>query len=316
MNEIKVYDPKSLAKTLSPKKELFEKHLGKDTFEKEIAFAAQVIGASAKLQGCTPESILRAVYNLALTGLTLNPVLKLAYLTPRWNGRTKQNECVLVPSYVGLQKLGTEAGGYRKLESILVYDGDLFEVEFAPKNSIKHVKKFRSRDIIACYARCVLQSGETQFEVMDKGELDEIRSYSESWKAYEKMSDADKAKSSTIWKEHEGEMCRKTVIKRLLKYLPKTKEDIAIRYGEAEKLDNVDYGASDDQLSFIETLMINATMDDGKRNSIEGMLDSGMTTAQASEIISFLKENQMNPVTQLGNITSMKQINKELDRKV
>jgi len=78
-----------LEQLLAPKKSDFIALLnGKpEIFTREISFAVQAINGSEMLQKCDRNSVLQAVYNIALTGLSLNPIAKLAYLTPRWNGK-------------------------------------------------------------------------------------------------------------------------------------------------------------------------------------------------------------------------------------
>ena len=67
--------------------------------KRELGFAAQIFEQNPSLQKCDPVSIINAVVNVARTSITLNPVLKLAYLIPR------KNKCVLEFSYVGLIKI-------------------------------------------------------------------------------------------------------------------------------------------------------------------------------------------------------------------
>lgn len=275
----------------------------KQALLREASFAIQIAAANPKLQECSPESVIKAVWNLASVGLTLNPVLGLAYLTPRFVGG--KVECVLMPSYKGLQKLAQETGVVKKVESRLVYEGDEFDVTFGTRPDIIHKPCGKKETITAAYAVATLDNGEIQFEVMTKGELEEIRGLSDSWKALE----AGKVKSA-IWKDHEGEMCRKTVIKRLLKYLPKVESS---RLVEAIKLDNRDYKASSDQKNYIETLLRSSTLDHEHQAAIENQLED-LTSEQASGIIANLKENQQN-FEQLGNGNQGK-INEQLDLKV
>ena len=82
----------------------FLKLADEKTFQKEVSFAVQILNKNSYLAGTSKVSILQAIYNTALTGLTLNPVLKLAYLVPR------AGECCLEPSYQGLIKLITDTG--------------------------------------------------------------------------------------------------------------------------------------------------------------------------------------------------------------
>ncbi len=62
----------------------------------ELGFAMQIIQNNDDLQRCDPKSILNAVVNVARTSVTLNPVMRLAYLVPR------KGKCVPDFSYIGL----------------------------------------------------------------------------------------------------------------------------------------------------------------------------------------------------------------------
>src|SRR5690606_6391409 len=86
-----------------------------------------------------------------------------------------------------------------------------------------------------------------------------------------------------------GEMARKTVIKRIYKYLPRT--DRMERVDRAISEDNRDFGASDDQLSYIESLLHTSTLEERQRGAIE-MEMSVMNGQRASEVINMLKANQ------------------------
>jgi len=105
--------------------------LDESAFSREISFAVQHAIKNPYLQKCTSNSVLRAVMNVAQIGLTLNPVSKYAYLIPRFNGQSKELECVLEPSYIGLAKLLTDSGSVTSIECHLIYQGDLIKVDMA-----------------------------------------------------------------------------------------------------------------------------------------------------------------------------------------
>lgn len=267
----------------------------KESFTREIGFAIQIVGQSPKLMECSQESIAKSIYNVALSGLSLNPLEKLAYLTPRYNGAKRCMECVLMPSYIGLTKLATQGTRVNKLETRLVYEGDIFSVEYEPESRIIHNPKFKSKKIEYAYSVATLSTGEKQFEVIHIDELYDIRSLSDSWNAYE----AGKVKSA-IWKDFEGEMCRKTVIKRILKYLPKDKENRQLN--EAIRLDNEDYMATHSQVAYVEGLLQTSTLDENQKQAIEMGLGN-ITKEKANEVIEMLKLNQLNQLTEQGMAT-------------
>lgn len=267
----------------------------KETFLKEASFAVQMFNKNSYLNSATQESKLRCVYNVALTGLTLNPVQKLAYLVPRYNSQINALEACLEPSYVGLVKLVTDTGSAKSVTANIVYQGDTFELDLF-NNTAKHTPfSFTGKDkgqIIGCYVRTVLMDGGIQIEWMTKAETDEIKTRSESYKSYL----AGKAKSC-IWVSDETEMMRKTVIKRATKYLPRTEQ--WERLQNAISIDNEDYKATDSQIQYIESLLSNCSLD------VEVVLDieREMNTCnrdRAGEIIEMLKQNQLDPITQTG----------------
>ena len=109
-------------------------------FNQEISFAWQSYNSNPLLQKCTKESILASVYNVALTSLSLNPVLKHAALVPRWNSREGQYECCLEPQYQGLINLAVKSGTVKAIIANVVYDGDELDMDYAILRKVtKHI---------------------------------------------------------------------------------------------------------------------------------------------------------------------------------
>ena len=165
-----------------------------------------------KLAECTPLSILRALMQAAELGLEVCSGKNEAYLVPRWNSKAKKLEATFLPGYQGLIRLACESGLVRNVEARIVHAKDFFEVEQGTAPVIRHRPSFEKDrgDIVAVYAVAFLPDGGSQFEVMAKYEVDEIRDRSK-----------DKADFSP-WKSDYAEMARKTAVRRLAKYLPKT----------------------------------------------------------------------------------------------
>lgn len=264
--------------------------LGMDVMrvKKEISFALQLINKNSKLQDCTPESKISAVINVANIGLTLNPVAKEACLVPRWNNATKKNECSLEPMYPGLVKLLTDAGSVKAISAQIVYENDRFTLDLADNlHPISHKPELinsKKGQIIGVYAIATLMDGTRQVEWMDKEQTDAIKTRSETYAAYLQ----GKIKSAT-WVTDEPEMMRKTVIKRIYKYLPRTERMEQV--DNAISLDNTDYSASDDQLSYIESLLHTSTLEQRQIDALE-MEMPVMNSKRASEVIENLKLNQ------------------------
>jgi recombination protein RecT len=261
-----------------------------ETFIKECSFALQHFGKNSYLDKSTMPSKLEAVMNVAMIGLTLNPVLKLAYLVPRRKGSNVV--CHLEPSYQGLVKLITDTGSAKTIYAHVVHEGDDFEVSFGTSTEIKHTPKFKSKEIEFAYAVAILQDGTKQVDVMPRNELDEIRGTSESYKAWQKNNNIP-----CIWNTYHGEMCRKTVIKRLCKYLPKT--DHWEKISTAIDLTDQDFKCSVTQMSIIEGLLVTANMLDSDKAAIDCDLES-MSYQAAQKTIAYLEANQLDPLTHTG----------------
>jgi recombination protein RecT len=284
-------------------REKFLKLANEETFIRECSFAIQHLNKNPYLQKATQESILESVMNIANTGLTLNPVLKLAYMIPRYNSVHKEVQCVLEPSYQGLVKLITDTGSARNVFAHVVYEGDEFEEILGTEPSITHKPKHLSTKITFAYAVAVLFNGSRQIEVMTKAEINDIRDKSESYKAYK-----DGKVKSCIWVSDEGEMCRKTVIKRLTKYLPKT--DQWDKLATAIDIDNKDYSISNDQASYIESLLQTCSLPVEEVIEIEKSLNT-INSGEASKMITYLQNNQRDPIAS-GDNYSQSDIKKKM----
>jgi len=270
--------------------------LGDDVaFKKEIGFAIQHVQNNNQLQKAPVESVLKAVLNLARVGLTLNPVMKMAYLVPRYKGGVGI-QCVMEPSYQGLVKLTTDTGSVVKVYAHPVYKGDVFRVELGMEPNIIHEPKFETRVVTHAYAVGVLHDGSKMIEVMGRAELDEIAACSESHKAFL----AGKIKSS-IYVTWAGEMYKKAPLKRLCKALPKT--DRWTKIADAIEIDNEGYdlSASYNQLNYIDSLIGNSAIGMEEEEALHLELKQGVTSERAGEIISTLKSKQLDPVTEAQN---------------
>lgn len=276
-------------------------------FNKEVSYALQHVSKNKMLSQADGNSVLSSIINVLQVGLSLNPVLKLGYLVPRWDSLSRTNICAFEPSYQGLIKLATDSGSVVSVASHLVYENDVFEVHYGTNESIKHNPTFKNKgEVIAVYAVATLENGNKMIEVMDISEVNEIKERSDSYKAFK----AGKIKSC-VWSTDEGEMARKTVIRRLFKYIPKTEK--FNKLAEAIKLDENDYSATPEQLDYIEQLLETSTISVEKNFAIGTELDT-YSQSQAQACIKYLKNNQLNPMDR-GNM-SAKELSAAIDEKL
>jgi len=174
---------------------------------------ADTCRATPKLLECTAESHHRAIDVCVRLGLWPGPQGHI-YVVPRRNKRArgKPLEANAQTGYKGLIAILKRQGGVTHVESVLVYDGEPFSVlRSGDRTRLRHEELLPrpSRTIIGCYARAFYVGGATQLEVMDVDQISEIR---DKYASYE-------GKPSQVWRDHFDEMARKTVVRRLAKYV-------------------------------------------------------------------------------------------------
>lgn len=189
-------------------------------FEREAGFAIQSITSGdyiMKVALGNPQSVRDAVTNIAAIGISLNPAKKQAYLVPR------KNKICLDISYMGLMDLAMETGSIKWAQANLVYKNDTFAsngLDKPPLHSFDPFSKDRG-ELVGVYVTVKTADGEYLTDTMSIDEVYAIRDRSESWKKDQ----------SGPWKTDQGEMIKKTVVKRAYKYWPKTERlESAIHY--------------------------------------------------------------------------------------
>lgn len=175
----------------------------------------QSVTRNPQLGQCDPNTIIIAACQAVALGLDLNPVLGEAYLVPRWNNAIRANECCFQPGYQGLVKLVRKAGQVVSIRAAIVHEGDTFRYSYNPDLTFEHIPKLMQRGSIASgkgvkavYAVAKCTNGEQVIEVMTVDEIEEIRKVS-------------KSAQNGPWVNFWGEMAKKTVLRRLIKGLPK-----------------------------------------------------------------------------------------------
>jgi recombination protein RecT len=175
-------------------------------FQREYGYALQAISLNSTLADTSrkaPESLQMAIYNVATTGLSLNPVLGYAYLVPR------ASRVILELGYKGMIYLMANTGYVRSVKADVVREKDEFQFSQGTQPFLHHVPAMLSDNergaVICAYAVASLVGGGEHFEVMHISEIEKIASGSKSG----------------VWNSNRPEMIKKTVIRRLFKYIPK-----------------------------------------------------------------------------------------------
>lgn len=152
-------------------------------FAREINFAMQAMLNNQYLLQCAksdPEYLVEAVKNVGLTGLSLNPELRLGYLVP-FKGKIK-----FMASYMGKVDILIRTGVVKSIQAELVYENDEFKYEKGIKPVLKHVPDVFSTDrgkLKGGYYIAILANGEKIFDVMPEKRIQEIKRRSESVKS-------------------------------------------------------------------------------------------------------------------------------------
>lgn len=221
------------------------KHL---TAERMTRIALSELRINPKLTHCNPLSFISAIVQASQLGLEPG-VLGKCYLIPY--GQNVQ----FIVGYRGMLELARRSGEIQSVLAAEVCENDTFSYEMGLKPNIIHKPAMGERGkAIAFYSVAQFKDGGHQFEVMSVKEIEDVRKSS-------------KAANSGPWMTHYNEMAKKTVLRRLFKWLP-----VSIELQTAVALDEqADLGLQNNEL-----LMDNSIID------MEAMNISNETPASES----------------------------------
>ena len=183
---------------------ILPKHLTPDRL---LKIALGSIARTPTLLACTKESLLLAVVQAAELGLEAGGLLGECYLVPF------KDKATMIPGYRGYVKLARQSGLISSLEAHAAHEKDDFLVELGLHSNITHKPDLTDEPgaFVAAYAVVHFKDGGHQFDVMGKAAINRIR-------------DRSKAAADGPWITDYEEMAKKTVVRRLAKYLPLSPE--------------------------------------------------------------------------------------------
>ena len=192
--------------------------------ERIVRVTMTSIQRNPDLLDCDPISLVGAVIQSSQLGLELDGILGHAYLVPFRN--TKKGgrlEVQFIPGYKGLIDLARRSGQVNRISAHIVYEGDVFKMEFGTSEVLEHIPVPPSQrgERKGVYAVAVLKDGSTHFEWLWEEEVQKVKAQS-------------KASKFGPWVTHEDEMIRKTAIRRLVKYLP-----LSVELAKASAIDEL-----------------------------------------------------------------------------
>lgn len=187
-------------------------------FDREAEFAIQIITQNDYAMGLAQknrQSVINAVTNIAAIGISLNPAKKQAYLVPR------DGKICLDISWMGLIDLAVDCGSIQWAQANVVYNNEKFSINGFDKPPTHERNPFSREkgEIVGAYVVAKTASGDYLTEAMSIDEVYAIRDRSSAWKAWVEK------KKKCPWVTDEGEMIRKTLVKRGAKYWPRVNSD-------------------------------------------------------------------------------------------
>lgn len=205
----------------------FKKALpGHITPERFVRTAQTAIAFTRNIEKANPASLLAACSKAAADGLILDG--REAALVIDYKGEVQYR-----PMMRGLLKLAHNSGAIRSIVVEVARDKDVFDYSPTAIPPIAHRIDLRQPrgEVFAVYAIATLESGGIVHDVMTVEDVNRIRDRSDAWKAF-----TAKKISSTPWSTDWSEMARKTVFRRLSKYLPSSTDRDAL-HAAAERID-------------------------------------------------------------------------------
>ena len=173
------------------------------TPERLMRVALTEFRKTPRLMECDPLSFVGSIMLCAQLGLEPGGSLGHIYLLPYGKNVNP------IIGYRGMIDLARRSGQVVSLAAHEVYTNDFFDFEFGLHEKLCHKPNMKDSrgDLVAVYAIAHLVGGGHQIEVMAKSDVDAIRKRS-------------KAAASGPWVTDYAEMAKKTVLRKLFKYLP------------------------------------------------------------------------------------------------
>ena len=213
------------------------KHVNSERF---VRIAITTIRQNPKLAKCSQESLLGALMVSAQLGLEPG-TLGQCYLIPFENKKAGTVECQFQIGYKGLIELLRRSGQLSDIYSYTVYENDDFNIEYGLSRTLTHKPNFDERgEIKGFYAVAILKDGAKAFEYMTK---DEVTHHEEKYRKGSYKND--------VWNKNFEEMSQKTVVKKLLKWLP-----VSVEFLEMANKDEKSFKVIDDKSTEVQEIEI------------------------------------------------------------
>ncbi len=178
--------------------------------ERFVRTALTALSTNPALGSCDQKSFLGALMQSAQLGLEPNTPMGQAYLIP-YGG-----VCQFQIGYKGILDLCYRSRQFKTIYAMEVYSNDVFNCRYGTDPHIEHVPADNPQgEPVKYYAVYVTVDGGVSFRVWSR---EKINAHAK------KTSQAYRAGKASPWKDWFDEMAKKTVLRDLLKYAPKSAE--------------------------------------------------------------------------------------------
>ncbi len=221
-------ETKALARDTSPAGQLMEqvahkriqiervlpKWMTTERFLTQVRFALTIGKSAAKLQQCTPQSVVNSVLMAADLGLDPSGRLGSAWLVPY------KSECQLIPGYRGLIDLAVRSGFVRSVNAWVVHEKDSFSpingktprhIPYLPKSG----EDIDPGPVYAAWCRYKTRDGGDESVIMSLRELWAIRERSAGYRSAMQFGNKENP-----WISDPEEQFKKTTVRRAMKMAP------------------------------------------------------------------------------------------------
>lgn len=184
------------------------------TGDRMARIALTALRTTPRLTDCTPGSVLGCIMQCSQLGLEPNTPLQHAYLIPR---RIKGvYTCTLIIGYQGYIELSRRSGLVSGIKGHVVREGDEFEYSEGLVPVLRHVPSQdpdrETRPITHAYAIARMKGLDPEFEVLSLAQIKARMQRSSSSGGY------------SPWQTDFDAMAKKTAVRALWKWLPKSSE--------------------------------------------------------------------------------------------
>lgn len=183
------------------------------TAEKMTRTVLTAMRATPELAHCTPQSFFHCVLQCAQLGLEPNTWNGHAYLIPFRDTKNSVTNCTLIVGYQGMIELALRNDNVSKVWTRAVRQGDEFQVRYGLEEDIKHIPSDdphrENMPLLYTYAVCKLKNGDKIFEVLSQPQIELRR---------------PRSARKSPWDDNYEAMARKTAVRALFKWIPKSTE--------------------------------------------------------------------------------------------